>query len=85
MFEGYRGDKNCVIKTLKPIKPAKINKEIKILQILAGGPNIISLYDLVRDPVTKSMPCLIFESVNNIDFREFYPTLTDFDIRYYLY
>ena len=59
-------------------------REIKILQNLCGGPNIIKLLDVVRDPHSKT-PCLIFEHVNNTDFKVLYPTFTDFDIRYYLY
>jgi hypothetical protein len=34
------------------------------LQNLAGGPNIINLLDIVRDPESKT-PSLIFEYVNN--------------------
>jgi hypothetical protein len=30
-------------------------------------------------------PALIFEHVNNMDFKQLYQTLTDYDIRYYLY
>lgn len=41
---------NCVIKVLKPVKKKKIKREIKILQNLTGGPNIIGLLDIVRDP-----------------------------------
>ena len=47
------------------------------------GENIIQLLDVVRDPQSKT-PSLIFEFINNIDFKVLYPTLTDFDIRYYL-
>ena len=47
------------------------------------GENIIQLLDVVRDPQSKT-PSLIFEHINNIDFKVLYPTLTDFDIRYYL-
>ena len=38
------------------------------------------LLDVVRDPHSKT-PSLIFEWVNNIDFRKLYPTFTDFDVR----
>lgn len=61
-----------------------LGREIKILQNLCGGPNIIKLLDVVRDPHSKT-PCLIFEHVNNVDFKTLYPTFTDFDIRYYIY
>jgi serine/threonine protein kinase len=54
------------------------------LQNLSGGPNIIQLLDIVRDPQSKT-PSLIFEYVNNIDFKTLYPTLGDLDIRYYVY
>lgn len=52
VFEGINvvnGEK-CVIKVLKPVKKKKIKREIKILQNLAGGPNIVGLLDVVRDP-----------------------------------
>lgn len=74
----------CVIKILKPVKKKKIKREIKILQNLCGGKNIIQLLDVVRDPQSKT-PSLIFEYINNTDFKTLYPTLTDYDIRYYMY
>lgn len=36
---------------LQPVKKKKIKREIKILENLRGGPNIISLLDIVKDPV----------------------------------
>ena len=62
----------------------QIKREIKILQNLCGGPNVIQLLDVVRDPQSKT-PSLIFEYVNNTDFKVLYPTLVDSDVRYYLY
>ena len=44
----------------------------------------MKLHDIVRDQQSKT-PSLIFEHVNNIDFKVLYPTLADFDIRYYIY
>ncbi|KAG8081317.1 hypothetical protein GUJ93_ZPchr0007g5378 [Zizania palustris] len=64
--------------------PMQIKREIKILQNLCGGPNIVKLLDIVRDQHSKT-PSLIFEYVNNTDFKVLYPTLTDYDIRYYIY
>jgi casein kinase II subunit alpha len=51
VFEGINvvSNERCVVKVLKPVKKKKIKREIKILQILSGGPNIISLLDVVRD------------------------------------
>ncbi|KAJ3113674.1 Casein kinase II subunit alpha [Phlyctochytrium bullatum] len=82
VFEGINVATNekCVIKVLKPVKKKKIKREIKILQNLSGGPNIIQLLDVVRDPQSKT-PALIFEYVNNTDFKILYPKLTDYDVR----
>ena len=77
-------DSKVVIKVLKPVRKSKIKREIKILQNLADGPNIIRLLDTVRDPCTDT-PSLIFEHVNNHHFRQLYPTLSDFDVRFYIY
>lgn len=74
----------CIIKVLKPVKPSKIFREIKVLQDLAGGPNIVRYYDIVKDPQTET-PCLVQEYVDNQDFKVLYPTLSDHDIRYYLF
>lgn len=113
----------CVIKVLKPVKKKKIKREIKILQNLAGGPNIVALLDVVRDSqvtipsssrsrlelsssysesdvssrtwelesvsdadiMQSKTPSLIFEYVNNTDFRSLYPKFNDFDVRYYIF
>jgi casein kinase II subunit alpha len=85
VFEGINVMLNtkCVIKILKPVKKKKIKREIKILQNLCGGTNIIKLYDVVRDPQTKT-PSLIFEAVDNTDFKVLYPKLSDLDVRYYM-
>ena len=77
-------NEKVVIKLLKPVKKKKIYREVKILQNLQQGPNIIKLLDIVRDPQTKT-PALIFEYVNNQDYKAFFPTLSDFEIRFYIY
>jgi casein kinase II subunit alpha len=35
------------------VKKKKIKREIKILENLKGGTNIIALLDIVKDPVVK--------------------------------
>ncbi|KAI3951541.1 hypothetical protein MKX01_018657, partial [Papaver californicum] len=67
-----------------PVVVTQIKREIKILQNLCSGPNIVKLLDIVRDQQSKT-PSLIFEHVNNTDFKVLYPELTDYDIRYYIY
>ncbi|KAH9258527.1 casein kinase II subunit alpha, chloroplastic [Batrachochytrium salamandrivorans] len=86
VFEGENVEnaQKCVIKVLKPVKKKKIKREIKILQALSGGPNIVQLFDVVRDPQSKT-PALVFEYVNNADFKVLYPTLSDGDIRFYMF
>ncbi|VDN20851.1 unnamed protein product [Gongylonema pulchrum] len=80
VFEGIRSpmDDKC------PVKKKKIKREIKILENLRGGTNIVTLLDVVKDPISRT-PALVFEYVNNTDFKQLYQTLTDYDIRYYLY
>ena len=85
---------------LKPVKKKKIKREIKILQNLSGGPNIVSLLDVVRDSqvcltslafqatsdhTQSKTPSLIFECVDNTDFRSLYPKFVDYDVRFYIY
>ncbi|XP_077982134.1 casein kinase II subunit alpha isoform X3 [Glandiceps talaboti] len=86
VFEAINVTNNekCVIKILKPVKKKKIKREIKILENLRGGTNIITLLAIVKDPVSRT-PALIFEYVNNTDFKQLYQTLTDYDIRYYMF
>lgn len=126
VFEGINvvNYQKCVIKVLKPVKKKKIKREIKILQNLSGGPNIVALLDVVRDQqvnqsslqydpksapkagagksardgyvapdeenndsyfMQSKTPSLIFEYVNNTDFRSLYPKFVDYDVRYYIY
>ena len=95
MFESININNNekCVVKTLKPVKKKKIKREIKILENLRGGTNVISLHGVVKvpnfvfkmmwkpflivipqDPVSRT-PALIFEHVNNTDFKQLYQVL----------
>jgi len=41
---------SSVLLSLQPVKKKKIKREIKILDNLRGGPNIIGLIDVVKDP-----------------------------------
>ncbi|UKK02871.2 non-specific serine/threonine protein kinase [Theileria orientalis] len=86
VFKGIdtRDKKDCVIKILKPVKKKKIKREIKILQNLKGGPNIIALLDIVKDPQSR-IPSLVFELVKNTDYKVLYPTFTVHDIKYYMF
>lgn len=87
--EVYQGinnktDQKVVLKVLKPVKKNKIRREIKILDSLKDGPNIVKLLDVVRDPSSK-MPCIVTEWIDNDDYKTISQQFTDDDIRYYLY
>ncbi|KIP05534.1 hypothetical protein PHLGIDRAFT_128841 [Phlebiopsis gigantea 11061_1 CR5-6] len=86
VFQGIdtSNEETCVIKVLKPIAKRKIRREIKVLRNLAGGPNVISLLDVVRDPPSKSHS-LIMEYVDNTDWKLLYPTFTELEIKHYLF
>jgi len=88
VFEAFncKDNKRCVVKFLKPVKRKKIKREIKILLNLRGGPNIVRLLETCRaeDDISRT-PALIFEYVDATDFKCLYPSLTDSDVRYYIY
>eukprot|EP00928_Gymnodinium_smaydae_P071509 TRINITY_DN55066_c0_g1_i1.p1 TRINITY_DN55066_c0_g1~~TRINITY_DN55066_c0_g1_i1.p1 ORF type:complete len:419 (-),score=48.04 TRINITY_DN55066_c0_g1_i1:245-1501(-) len=86
VYEGhhYTTGNKVVVKILKPVQRKKLKREISILQHLRNGTNIINLLDIVRDPTSKT-PSLIFEYVDNMDFKTLYPTFEDYDVRYYVF
>ena len=86
VFLGYckANNSKCVIKVLKPVKAEKIYREIKILQTLYGGPNIVKLCDLIKEPKSK-IPCFIYEYMPHTETKVLSPTLTDFDVRLYIF
>ena len=77
-------DKKVVIKILKPVKKKKIKREIKILQNMNEGKNIVKLLDVVRDPASRTTS-LVFEYIEHLDFKVLFPKLNDFDVKYYIY
>ncbi|CDW71309.1 casein kinase ii subunit [Stylonychia lemnae] len=86
VYEGVnlRNNQKCVVKILKPVRTEKIFREIKILQTLFGGPNIVKLYDVVKDSVSNT-PSLIYEFIPNIESKILFQRLSDMDVRFYLY
>lgn len=51
---------------------------------MRNGTNIVDLMDIVRDPASKT-PSLVFEHIENTDFRSMFPTISDMEIRHYIY
>lgn len=73
-----------VLKVLKPVKRKKIKREIKILDILKGGVNIIKLLAVIYNEPLQ-ITALVFERIHNEDFKHIYLKLTEHDIRFYVY
>ncbi|KAJ3485873.1 hypothetical protein NLI96_g4640 [Meripilus lineatus] len=86
VFEGIdmTNEETCIIKVLKPVSKKKIKREIKILRNLTGGPNVVSLLNVVHDPISRSNS-LIMEYVSNVDWKDLYPTFTELEIKHYMF
>jgi casein kinase II subunit alpha len=86
VFEGVNLEDGgrCVVKIMRPVKEQRLKREIKILRLVSGGPNIITLHEVVRDPDTKT-PCFIFDFVDSMPLKELQSVVTDMDVRSYMY
>lgn len=86
VYKGFniKTEKPVVIKILKPIENKRINREVNILNNVKGGPNIVSLLDIVRD-TEYNTTSLIFEYIETIPTRKLIKYFTEFDIRFYVY
>eukprot|EP00878_Enallax_costatus_P010839 GHUV01011319.1.p2 GENE.GHUV01011319.1~~GHUV01011319.1.p2 ORF type:complete len:197 (+),score=47.18 GHUV01011319.1:282-872(+) len=86
VFEGLnvKANQRCVVKIMRPVKEQRLKREIKILRLVSGGPNIVTLHEVVRDPDTKT-PCFIFEMVESMPLKELQAVVTDLDVRNYMY
>uniref|UniRef100_A0A7N8YPH9 non-specific serine/threonine protein kinase n=1 Tax=Mastacembelus armatus TaxID=205130 RepID=A0A7N8YPH9_9TELE len=82
-------NEKVVVKILKvsswitPEKETK-NKKPKILN-LRFGPSPCSGLEGRYVSMRSRTPALVFECINNTDFKELYQKLTDYDIRFYMY
>lgn len=85
VFEGISDVTNerVVVKILKPVKKRKIKREIKILEELRDGVNIIRFIGPVN--VGNVYTGLVFEFVHNADFKHIYFTLSESETRFYVY
>lgn len=76
--------RKCAIKILKFITYQRIKREICIISYLQGIPNIVKLYDIVRDMRSKTYS-IITEYDEPTYAPNFYPTLTIDEIRYLMF
>jgi casein kinase II subunit alpha len=77
-------DRLVVIKLLKPVRKAKINREIRILEVLRGGPYIVDLVDVCMDYMSKT-PALVFRHNSPVSLKQVMHELSPTDVAFYLY
>ncbi|KAF3854385.1 hypothetical protein F7725_022440, partial [Dissostichus mawsoni] len=71
-------NEKVVVKILKPVKKKRSSGD--------QDPGEPARRDQHHGWWTPSRPCaLVFECINNTDFKELYQKLTDYDIRFYMY
>ncbi|CAG2183959.1 unnamed protein product, partial [Oppiella nova] len=75
-------DKKYAIKVLKPVRIEKVIREIKVLNHLKGGPNVIALKDTI---VNSGVPALVFPFVSDQTLKTVATSLSQQEIRLYLY
>ncbi|CAD26671.1 CASEIN KINASE II ALPHA CHAIN [Encephalitozoon cuniculi GB-M1] len=78
VFEGRKDREKIVIKALKPVRKAKICREVLILRNLSHK-NIIKLMDVVVDPESQ-IYSLIFEYIEHEDYAKIFEKLCYKDI-----
>ena len=86
VFAGHQIDTKLpvVVKVLKPVRLEKINREISILELLKGGPNISQLLDIVSDADSGSISLILNYSENH-DVKSLFGKMTAKDISIYIY
>ncbi|KNC49211.1 uncharacterized protein AMSG_11861 [Thecamonas trahens ATCC 50062] len=79
-------DSECVVKTIKVDKESvlKLKQEIMMLERVKGGPCIVEYMGLVRNP-DDDTKLIVFEFVNNPNYKESFRDMTDLDARWYLF
>jgi casein kinase II subunit alpha len=84
VFLGFRGEEKVALKVMKPVRVQKYQRELKILENLRGGVNIIELIEVVQNPVTQQYT-MVFEYIDNADPIKLFRQFSDMDARFYLY
>lgn len=83
VFEGFKGNEKIIIKTLKPIKQIKINREVMILQKLKNHDYITKLISVVVDHEFTNYS-LIFEYLPHESLKSLYKKLSFEEIKSYM-
>ena len=85
VFEGVDASNGMpvVIKMLKPVRKLKIAREIRILELLRDGPNIIKLLEICFDN-TSLTPSLVFEMISTVNQKQIMLNLNLRDLKTYM-
>lgn len=74
-----------VVKVLKPVRQAKIEREIMVLHRMQGVDNVIGLVDVVKERGSQT-PCFIMEYIENApDTKGLLQKMSGDDLAYYMY
>lgn len=65
-------------------KLKRVKRELKILQNLQGGPNIVKLVDFIADSGSKT-PAIVYEYLEKVEWRERYKQLAAEEIKIIIY
>ncbi|KAJ3093226.1 Casein kinase II subunit alpha [Quaeritorhiza haematococci] len=79
-----RSGRPCVVKFFKSGRSKRVKREVLILKNLKGGPNIVDYWEAFLDPQTQE-PALVFELIENANWKHLYPKFSYADVQYYLY
>jgi casein kinase II subunit alpha len=80
-----RTNASIVIKELDPIDEIKIKREVKIMQTLKGGDNIVQLIDVIQYPDENgenNNTGFIIEKVDNgnVSWKKMFASMNNYDI-----
>ena len=85
VFYGYQNSSTpCAIKILKNVPMIKIQREVAILKMVQSIPNVVKLYDIVKDPLTGTVS-IITEFFENESAKTLFPKLSVDQIRKLMY
>ncbi len=77
--------KKVVVKVLKPVRQAKIEREIMVLHRMQGVDNVVGLVDVVKERGSQT-PCFVMEYIENApDTKGLLQQMSGEDLAFYFY
>lgn len=69
----------------RPREIEGLEREVRLLRYLKGGPNVIQLHDVLRHP-SSAAPLLVLEyAKGSSDAKKWMTDMTDHDVRWYMF